>query len=161
MTRSPSVLFALVLLAGCVRKTERTATPPALRADVPRVDVQVAPPIILDLDVQTILPDAPAEPVDAGGRTLMGPGIRAVILPNRQIELYTTDLWDGGVRQTYENCTFLRNALPSLRRTVSAERYALLVRVCGEVRPGEVAPPAGPAVVRPAPARPAPARPAP
>ena len=159
MTRSPSILFALMLLVACTRKNEN-AVPPPLRRNLPRVPVRPAPPVVLDLDVQTILPDASEEPVDAGGRTIMGPGIRAVILPNRQIELHTTDQWDGGIHQTYENCSFLRNALPSLRRTVSAERYAVLVRVCGDVRPGEVAASASP--VRPAlPVRPAPVRPAP
>lgn len=115
-----------------------------LRMDVPAARPLPPPPPPLALDLQPV-------GVDSGSsRTLEGPGIRVVLRPDRQVEVHSTDRWDGGVNELYESCAFMRTSLPALRRTLSEERVAVLVRACGDVRPGE-RPPALPS--RPVPAR--------
>jgi hypothetical protein len=155
--RSVLVLALLALLAGCDRRSAPTGrssssareVPMPLRMDVPPARTPPPPPPPLELDLQPV-------GVDSGSsRTLEGPGIRVVVRLDRQVEVHTTDRWDGGVDELYESCAFVRTSLPALRRALSEERVAVLVRACGDVRPGE-RPPALPS--RPAPARPAPAR---
>lgn len=105
-----------------------------------------------------------------GGRVYEADGITATVRRDGYVHIVTTDRWSGAYDQTYESCSFVKNALPTLQRTLSEENAAFLQGVCGEAsdlspevlrliqsrrgaRPG-----AGPA--RPAPARPAAARPA-
>jgi hypothetical protein len=112
--------------------------------DVPPARPPPPPPPPLTLDLRPV-------GVDSGSsRTLEGPGIRVVLRPDRQVEVHSTDRWDGGVNELYESCAFVRTSLPALRRALSQERVAVLVRACGEPNPGE-RPPALPS--RPTPAR--------
>lgn len=152
LTRSLRSLLVLALLAGCDRRSAPTGrsssspreVPLPLRMDVPPARTPPPPPPPLVLDLQPV-------GVDSGSsRTLEGPGIRVVLRRDRQVEVHSTDRWDGGVNELYESCAFVRTSLPALRRALSAERVAVLVSACGDARPGE-RPPALPS--RPAPAR--------
>ncbi len=104
-----------------------------------------------------------------GGHVYESEGITATVRRDGYVHVVTTDRWNGRYDQTYESCSFVKNALPTLQRTLTEENAAFLQGVCGEasdlspevlrliqsrrgVRPG---------AARPAPARPAPSRAAP
>lgn len=111
--------------------------PSAPPGDVPRVRLPSLPASTSDVDAQTF-------PADTGSTsTFEGPGIRVVVRPDRQVEVHTSDRWDGGVDEVYESCVL------ALRRALSEERVAVVVEACGPPRPGERPPPALPLDRRP------------
>lgn len=103
-----------------------------------------------------------------GGRVYEADGITATVRRDGYVHIVTTDRWSGAYDQTYESCSFVKNALPTLQRTLTEENAAFLQGVCGEA--SDLSPEvlrliqsrrgARPGPARPAPARPAAARPA-
>lgn len=156
MTRALLLLVALPLVASCQQSQPRRDAglplAPALRnfnPDAPRPRI----PEIAE-DAGPGMPVADVVTLDNGAvpaQTFEGPDTRVTIGTTGEVTVRATDLWDGGFEQTYESCAYVRNALVQLRRSLRAPSVEVLVRACGNARPGERVP-----VLRPAP----PARPA-
>jgi hypothetical protein len=74
-----------------------------------------------------------AEPVPVAPLTpkeVKGEGIIIRLQADGQVSLKTEDLWKAKVDTTYSDCTFYRNAIPTLERQLSPERAALLKQIC-------------------------------
>lgn len=147
MTRALLLAITLPLVASCQKnespRDARPALPPALRnldaarPPVPEIAEAVdAVPSVPIADVVVVTPDAGATPA----RTFEGPGVSVSVGASGDVTLRATDIWDAAVDQTYESCVYVRNALPQLRRSLPAPVVEVVVRACGNARPGERVP---------------------
>jgi len=147
MTRALLLLVVLPLVASCKRAE-------------PRRDAEVPAPLALRNrpGVAPQVPAAPAVVVDSGlpgyvladvvtfdngqgpAQTFEGAGTTVTIDAHGMVTVRSTDIWDAGFEQPYESCVFVRNALGQLRRSLPPASVEVIVRACGEPRPGERAP---------------------
>jgi|JI10StandDraft_1071094.scaffolds.fasta_scaffold63548_4 hypothetical protein len=157
MTRALLLLVALPLVASCHRADARrdagaTPLPLALRNRPAAPSAAPTPPVAVDSGLPGyVLADVIT--FDNGQRpaqTFEGPGASVVVGTDGTVTVRSPDVWDGGFEQAYESCVFARNALVQLRRSLPPASVELIVRACGEPRPGERPPTLRPA---PAPAR--------
>ncbi len=163
MTRASLLLVVLPLIASCKRpdpprRDAGVPIPPAIREIRDHNPDAAHPVLVPPVAVDSGLPAIPVADVitfdngQAPEQTFEGPGVRVVVGVDGMVTVRATDLWDGGFEQPYESCVFVRNALVQLRRSLPPASVEVVVRACGDARPGERVP-----VLRPAP-RPAPAR---
>lgn len=161
--------------------TPPPATPPSFEPGV-LPDGAVAPPPApvaepaADGDGGAAAGNAPSTLVPSredgeGGRVYEAEGITVTVRRDGYVHVVTSDRWSNHYDQLYESCSFVKNALPTLQRTLSDENSAMLQGICGEAadlspetlrlisqrRPAR----ANAVAARPGPARPAPSRPAP
>ncbi len=157
MTRALLLLVVLPLVASCHRADARRdaggVVPPALRNRPATLPPPAAPTAVDSGLPGYVLADViTLDNGQAPAQTFEGPGVRVSIGTDDMVAVRATDVWDAGFDQTYESCLYVRNALGQLRRTLPPASVEVLVRACGEARPGERAPTVG-AGRRPAPAR--------
>ena len=79
----------------------------------------------------------PRAPADAGPprQVVQVPGLRITRLSNGEVEMVGTDIWGGAINTTYQDCTYYRNALPVVRRSLPPAQAAVLTRVCTGTTP--------------------------
>lgn len=92
----------------------------------------------------------PSAPTDPAANT---PAIDITSSPNGQIRIAGKDRWNHPFDTTYESRDFLRNALPILERSLSADQIAALRKEAGPA-PADDANSKSAAVPKPAPAAP-------
>ena len=150
MTRTLTIAALLVVATACNRSREPARPTPAAHSPAPahesvpvppRPDRLAPPPdfaAIEEGDAASGATDASAE--SPRPRVIEGHGMHVEVHDDGTVEVRGNDLWDASVVTVYESCEFARAAIPTLRRSLGADRVEAVVSACGDFDPDAGAP---------------------